>query len=343
MFSEPLKSKPLFTFRVRFAPRALRAVLLVVLLAISLSASLAFAASLETTETTETTATPTPPPIKATKITLDARELLFGAAGQKLTLNVTVSPKNADVRALTFTSSKPDIAEVNAKGQVTARRKGKCTITAKLDKLTVSCKVTITDKWVALTFDDGPSPYTAKLLNGLKKRGVYATFFVPGRAASKHGQSMLRIMKRDGHEVGNHVWGHDSKAKNLRARLAKVDKYIKLATGKESALMRPPYGILNKRVRTCGKPVILWSIDTNDWRDRNSSIVYGRITKQAKSGSIILLHDTHKTSVSAALKAVDTLKKRGYAFVTVSDLLGAPENNKVYFKGPSKIRPTKIK
>jgi peptidoglycan/xylan/chitin deacetylase (PgdA/CDA1 family) len=107
--------------------------------------------------------------------------------------------------------------------------------------------------------------------------------------------------------------------------------------------MRPPGGAINNVTRKSGKAIIMWSVDPKDWRDRNVKTVYDRVMKNAKSGSIVLLHDIHPTSADAAIKIMKDLKKKGYVFVTVSDLLGKPKANKVYNKGPKKVRTMKIK
>jgi peptidoglycan/xylan/chitin deacetylase (PgdA/CDA1 family) len=195
---------------------------------------------------------------------------------------------------------------------------------------------------VALTFDDGPGRYTNKLLKAMEKRGVRATFFVVGQMA-KPRTAMLKRMARDGNEIANHTYAHNGTANALMGALKKTDAVVKKAIGKKTTIMRPPGGAINDVTRKCGKPIILWSVDPKDWRDRNSDTVYNRVMSGTKSGGIILLHDIHPTSVNAAIRIMKSLEKKGYAFVTVSELLGDPQAGKVYNKGPKKVRTMKIK
>ncbi|MDR0350705.1 MAG: RICIN domain-containing protein [Coriobacteriales bacterium] len=193
-------------------------------------------------------------------------------------------------------------------------------------------------KWIAITFDDGPSAYTGGLLDELKKRDVHATFFVVGSfVQSEAGFSLVQRMADEGHEVGNHTWAHDGTPGALMSGLKGTDDIVTAATGKPCALMRPPGGGVNEQTMKCGKPIILWSIDPRDWENRNPEYIYSYVVDNAKSGDIVLLHDSHNTTIPAALRIIDTLKARGYAFATVSQLLGDPKPNVVYRSGPATV------
>jgi peptidoglycan/xylan/chitin deacetylase (PgdA/CDA1 family) len=194
------------------------------------------------------------------------------------------------------------------------------------------------EKWIAITFDDGPSAYTENLLNELKKRDAHATFFIVGSLAQNAAkQALLRRMSNEGHEIGNHTWAHDGSPNVVMGALKATDDLVQNATGKPTALMRPPGGNLNDKIRSCGKPIILWSIDPRDWENRNGAYIYSHVVNNAKSGDIVLLHDSHNTTVPAALRIIDTLKDRGYAFVTVSQLLGNAKPNTIYRNGPTTV------
>jgi peptidoglycan/xylan/chitin deacetylase (PgdA/CDA1 family) len=196
------------------------------------------------------------------------------------------------------------------------------------------------DKWIAITFDDGPSSYTGHLLDELKKRDVPATFFIVGRSAQGAGkEALLSRMSAEGHEIGNHTWAHNGSAGALMEGLRATDDLVRRVTGKTPALMRPPGGGVNAQTRACGKPIILWSIDPRDWENRNTTFIYNHVVNNARSGDIVLLHDTHNTTIPAALSIIDTLKARGYAFVTVSQLLGNPTPNTIYRSGPATVSP----
>lgn len=179
-------------------------------------------------------------------------------------------------------------------------------------------------KCVSLTFDDGPGPYTARLLDTLKAGGVRATFFMLGENVGAH-RDLVRRMVLEGHEVANHSWSHPDltsvSSGELRTQIQRTQQAIKGASGVVPTLMRPPYGATNKQVgHAIGMPLILWSVDTLDWRYRS----VGRDTrvgiKEPASGGVVLFHDIHKPSVDSIPKVVDGLKKRGFTLVTVSEL-----------------------
>ncbi|NUW45353.1 polysaccharide deacetylase family protein [Nonomuraea rhodomycinica] len=193
-------------------------------------------------------------------------------------------------------------------------------------------------KCVALTFDDGPGPYTGKLLDLLRDRHVRATFFVLGEMVAADHAGFLRRMVEDGHELGNHTWSHPPLTamsdERLRSELADTEAVVQRTTGVRMRLMRPPYGATDARVaeqaRLEGLAQILWSVDTLDWRDRDPGIV-ARRAGAAPPGSIVLMHDIHPTSVAAVPRVLDTLASKGYRFVTVSELYGrAPLPGRTY-------------
>ncbi|MCL1879865.1 MAG: polysaccharide deacetylase family protein [Actinomycetia bacterium] len=277
----------------------------------------------------------------AALVKLDARRLILAKPGAHLYLKTTVGAKNIALAQAAYSSSDSKVATVNSVGKVTAKAYGECTISVTVDGHTAKCPVSVARKWVALTFDDGPGNYTAQLLNDLKKRRVTATFFVLGSMATSR-RALLRRMISEGHEIGNHTYGHNPNASTLIAQLSRTDAVVKAATGQTTTLMRPPGGSINSTTRKCGKPIVLWSVDPRDWADRNSGIVYDRVIGSTKSGSIVLLHDIHPTSTAAALRIVDTLKERGYTFVSVSELLNQPKANTVYSQGTSRPRTMKV-
>lgn len=182
---------------------------------------------------------------------------------------------------------------------------------------------------VALTFDDGPGPHTGRLLDMLEQRGAKATFYVLGSKVSAHA-GILQRMQAQGHQIGNHSWGHADltrlDAAGIAAELNRTNDAIRQVVGKAPATARPPYGAMNATVTAqlgqAGLSSVLWSVDTRDWADRNSQVVCSRAVANARSGAIILLHDIHGTSVDAVPCIVDTLKNQGYRFVTVDELLG---------------------
>ncbi len=183
-------------------------------------------------------------------------------------------------------------------------------------------------KYIALTIDDGPSGhFTTELLDGLAERDAKATFFICGYRVEQFPRITKRIAD-DGHEIGVHGDTHrffsQMSPREVCADLQQAMQKIENASGQRPTLLRPPGGIFDLEVlrqTVCfDLPVILWSIDVEDWNRSNSTEIASDIVKQAKNGDIILLHDTKESSVKAALKIVDTLQARGFEFVTVSEL-----------------------
>lgn len=186
-------------------------------------------------------------------------------------------------------------------------------------------------KCVALTFDDGPGDYTARLLDILAARQVKATFFVVGQmVAADKGVNVRRILD-EGHELGNHSWSHAQLTRlssgGIHYELEHTQDLVEHLTGVRMRVMRPPYGSTDGRVaaetKHEGLAQILWNVDTLDWRDRVASIVSKRAS-QARPGSIVLMHDIHKTTVDAVPSLLKSLSGKGYTFVTVSELYGKP-------------------
>ena len=180
-------------------------------------------------------------------------------------------------------------------------------------------------RFVALTFDDGPRrDTTARLLDGLRERGASATFFLVGQRIAG-SEDLLRRMRDEGHQVGNHSWSHaDLKSESdwgLQQEVGRTDALLRQVLGEEDYWLRPPYGIIDDAgLRWAGSPVVLWSVDPEDWKDRNADVVAKRVIKSTRPGDIILLHDIFGTSVDAALKIVDELQSKGYQFVTVDQI-----------------------
>lgn len=182
------------------------------------------------------------------------------------------------------------------------------------------------EKKIALTFDDGPHPsYTEQLLDGLKERGVHATFFVTGEHAKLH-PDIIKRMQEEGHLIGNHTYSHIQLRKNnrdqFREELILTNKVITEITGEEVQYVRPPYGIWDKKFETeLNMFPVLWTIDPLDWCSSNADCIAGKVVEKAQENDIILMHDYYESSVEAALEVVDELQAKGYTFVTVEEIL----------------------
>lgn len=177
---------------------------------------------------------------------------------------------------------------------------------------------------VALTFDDGPGPYTNRLLDALKKYNAKATFFLVGRSIPNYS-SVVKRAYRLGCEIGSHTYSHPMLSSlsdgGIQSEMNKTNSLIKSLTGQSATVMRPPYGDCNNRVlANLTVPAIMWSIDTRDWEHRNPSQTISITMSQVQDGSIILMHDIHEPSVQAAEKLIPMLQEKGYQLVTVTEL-----------------------
>ncbi|MCL1912653.1 MAG: polysaccharide deacetylase family protein [Eubacteriaceae bacterium] len=187
---------------------------------------------------------------------------------------------------------------------------------------------------VALTFDDGPSQVTPKILELLKKYNSRATFFVVGNRVGNNAKIIQDICAQ-GSEVMGHSWSHDYLTKLSESRIRKefndTNEAIYRLTGVKPAAARVPYGSVNEKVRKIareeGLSLISWSIDTRDWQTRNADIIYNIIISSVKDGSIILCHDLHSFTAEAMERVIPELVRQGYQLVTVSELLGATERS----------------
>lgn len=178
---------------------------------------------------------------------------------------------------------------------------------------------------IALTFDDGPGPYTERLLDGLKERGVKASFFLIGRSVKEYPEAVKR-MEEEGHLIGNHTYSH-VKLKGLspeetRREIQKTDEAVYEITGKHVAYLRPPFGEWEEDLELT-YPVlpVMWTVDPLDWTTENVEEIVDRVVTQAGENDMILLHDCYDSSVEAALQIVDRLLAEGFDFVRVDELL----------------------
>ena len=179
---------------------------------------------------------------------------------------------------------------------------------------------------VALTFDDGPSAkYTPLLLEGLKERGVQATFFIMGKNIQGN-EELIRQMQEEGHLIGNHTYNHVQLNKIPRElaceEIQKTNNELYEVTGFYPSYIRPPFGAWQENLELCVTMLpVFWDVDTLDWKSKNVNSILKIVQNEVKDGSIILMHDEYETSVDAALKVVDMLKKQGYEFVTVDEMI----------------------
>ena len=182
----------------------------------------------------------------------------------------------------------------------------------------------ISNKYIALTFDDGPNYNTNKVLDILEENNVPATFFVLGNRI-KGNENILKRMVSSKMEIGNHTFNHllltKYKEDKVESEINNTSNLIFDVTGKYPTLFRPSYGSCNKMIkRIVDTPIIIWDIDTLDWKYHNSRRISSRVINKVKDGDIVLMHDIYSATANALEIIIPSLKSKGYTFVTVSDL-----------------------
>jgi len=186
-------------------------------------------------------------------------------------------------------------------------------------------------KWIAFTFDDGPTGNnTVQLLDHLKNYNIKATFFTIGENFTNAGRNgPVNRMIEEGHEFGNHTWNHSLSGltkEQIRTNIQNTSNAIKAKTGKDPVLFRTPGGngsaTLNEVITEMGLPFIGFNIDTQDWNEATTTqSIIDNVLRNAKDGTIILMHDFGNNNSRPAVPEIAAeLQKQGYGFVTVSDL-----------------------
>lgn len=191
---------------------------------------------------------------------------------------------------------------------------------AKVDCARVKC--------LALTFDDGPGPYTAALLSHLRKEKAKATFFLMGKRVPER-PAVIRRMAKEGHEIGAHTFSHPYLStlpdEEITRELESARDAVAEVTGKEPATFRPPYGDTDDRVLelagASGLAQVMWTGTTLDWSLRDEKKIKAAVLRLARRDGVILMHDVVPQTVRAMPGILRELKKRGYHLVTVSALL----------------------
>ncbi|MCQ2538123.1 MAG: polysaccharide deacetylase family protein [Lachnospiraceae bacterium] len=179
-------------------------------------------------------------------------------------------------------------------------------------------------KAVALTYDDGPSDNTATILDALEKNGGLATFFVVGNRLGSYPKSAARAVEM-GCQIANHSWSHPYYEKlsdsEIKSQISKTNAKIKEISGHSCQVARTPGGSNAQRIKSAvNMPIILWSIDTLDWKTRNADSTYNTVMNKVKDGDIILMHDLYKATASASVRFIPKLVAEGYQLVTVQEL-----------------------
>lgn len=197
---------------------------------------------------------------------------------------------------------------------------------------------------IALTFDDGPNYKTTnKILDILKNNNSNATFFVTGRRSDKDYQILPKMLEL-GNQIGNHTYNHTNLTKLSQKDVEKEietvnDKLVKFV-GSPASLVRVPYGAINSNIlNNFDYPFIMWNVDTQDWKSRNSKKIINETLKNLSDGNIILMHDIYETTAKACEFIIPEIIKKGFQLVTIQDMMEYKnielKPNKKYFSAIS--------
>ncbi|MBE5766998.1 MAG: hypothetical protein E7335_07545 [Clostridiales bacterium] len=253
----------------------------------------------------------------------------------------------SDYSDLTWESSDPAIAIVNHSNVLYGKKEGTCEIyaledgmsVAKLD-VTVTFNSEVEEKFIAFTFDDGPSKPTWTILDTLDEYGIKATFFMVGEMVDMRPSTVLAVYEA-GHEIGNHTYNHynldNLSYERARREIEKTDEAIFKITGENPTVIRAPGGDLTVKHSEeyyDGRYFIYWTLGTGDWKSRDTDKVCSVVRNKHHNHAVVLMHDLYPTTAKAVKKLVPELILKGYTFVTVSEMIeitGEPEG-KIYAK-----------
>ena len=194
----------------------------------------------------------------------------------------------------------------------------------KLSDMVVDKVIDPTKKVIALTFDDGPSIYTIDIINTLKENDVCATFFILGNKVNDYVDT-LNLSIKYGNEIGNHSYNHKWLSRltstNFIKQIETTQDIIKDKLNYTPTILRPTYGSVNNRMRkNTNLKIVLWNVDTKDWKIKNINRIIERATTNIRDGDIILMHDVYQRTSKALPKIITILKEQGFQFVTISEL-----------------------
>lgn len=192
----------------------------------------------------------------------------------------------------------------------------------------------VNNKYVALTFDDGPSNYTNDIVNLLYENDCYATFFVVGNKVLKYQETLINLMSK-GNEIANHTYDHpwltNLTNQQILEEINNTQEIINKVTGYTPTLFRPSYGDINNKLRKMIKlNIVLWTNDSSDWKLRSSKAIASNVLRHIKENDVILMHDTHKRSYEALKIIIPKLTELGYKIVTVSELMEIKDLRELY-------------
>ena len=179
-------------------------------------------------------------------------------------------------------------------------------------------------KFVALTYDDGPSKYTSYLLDTLEEHGAKATFFIIGNRVENFRDTVKRMDSLN-MEISSHTFGHDVLTKldeaGIKDTLDKTDDALTKIIGHGADLMRPVEGALDETSQSfITKPIIRWNVDTLDWKNQDTQAIVDHVLENVTDGCVILMHDIYPTTIEASKILIPKLQEMGYQLVTIPEL-----------------------
>lgn len=203
---------------------------------------------------------------------------------------------------------------------------------------------------IALSFDDGPSENTIRILEILKEYGCRATFFMVGNRMSAYEQAVWAVNESD-NEIGTHLWDHDDiklmQDWQLKNNLRECMRQTAEMTGREVRFLRPPYGYVDHTMysacKSLGLYIVTWTADSLDWKTRNAQMICDEVMKTAANGGIILCHDLYPETAEGLRLFLPKLIEQGYQVVTVGELMdlrAEPMKSTTHYTGvkPSDMR-----
>ncbi len=275
------------------------------------------------------------------KISLSASSntLFLGAAG-KIFINI---PADCASKATAISSDNEEIIKVNSKCELTPVAVGKATITATTyNGVSASCEISVVEKpyyirpdldpgkpMIAFTFDDGPNAETTnRILDAFEKNKASCTFFIVGnRTFRDANEACIKRMIENGFQLGNHTYDHKHYGSDVTIEdITGCADRLNEISGHGPTAFRPTGGYLSDIIKqNCGAPIVLWNIDTEDWKTRDGNKIYYKILDEAKDGGIVLMHDIYPSSAYAVECVIPKLIENGYQIVNVAEL--------AYYKG----------
>lgn len=285
------------------------------------------------------------------KISLSAnsKTIYMGATG-KIYINI---PADCASKETAIESSNENIIKVNSKCELMPVSVGSAIIKATTyNGKTAECEIKVVEKpyyirtnldpkkpMVAFTFDDGPNaPTTNRILKVFEKNKASCTFFIVGnRTKSKDNAACIKRMVKNGFQLGNHTYDHTHYGSDVTIQdITKCADRLNDLCGFGPTAFRPTGGYMSDIIKkNCGAPIILWNIDTEDWKLRDGDRVYHKILNEVKDGGIVLMHDIYPTTAYAVEHVIPKLVENGYQIVNVAELAYYKgknlENGKVYY------------